>query len=139
MNDYGMRAFATIGVGSPGSISIRHTMCSVAPELPRGIWTEAWVRIDENHGIVITLSHTVATAPLAELESGYFMVRDSGVWLRVPSRGAFVPAGRDKRCWKSRAAAAHIAGGTVMPGVSGMIANLNVSPRKTLRAPNDGH
>ena len=134
-----MRAFATIGVGSLGSISIQHTMCSVAPELPPGIWAEAWIRIDENRGIVITLSHTVAAAPLAELETGYFMVRDSGVWLRVPSRGAFVPAGRDKRRRKFRAAAAHIAGATLIPGVTGMTADLNVSSRKTLRASNDGY
>jgi hypothetical protein len=83
-----MRSFATIGIGSLGSISIQHTMRLSASERPPGIVSDAWIRIEEDVGIVITSRQLAATTTLPPCATGYFMVRHGGFWLRLLDDGA---------------------------------------------------
>jgi len=71
-----MKAFATIGLGSLGSISFQHAITASGADRPYGIQTDSWIRLDERLGLVIT-STGGATA------SGYFMIKHDNVWQRL--------------------------------------------------------
>jgi len=71
-----MKAFATIGLGSLGSISFQHAITASGAERPYGIGAESWIRLDERLGLVVT-STGGATA------SGYFMIKHDNVWQRL--------------------------------------------------------
>jgi hypothetical protein len=71
-----MKAFATIGLGSLGSISFQHAISASGADRPYGIGTDAWIRLDERLGLVLT-STAGATA------NGYFMIKHDHVWQRL--------------------------------------------------------
>lgn len=70
-----MKAFATIGLGSLGSISIQHAIRALPADRPHGVAPEAWVRLDEKVGLVIGTAR-----PGCAGISGTFMVKQDGVW-----------------------------------------------------------
>ena len=71
-----MKAFATIGLGSLGSISFQHAITASGADRPYGIGADAWVRLDERLGLVITSTGGSAA-------SGYFMIKHDNVWQRL--------------------------------------------------------
>ena len=73
-----MKAFATIGLGSLGSISFQHAISALPADRPHGVAPDSWVRLDEKVGLVIC-----AQRPGAAGVSGYFMVKQSGTWHRL--------------------------------------------------------
>jgi hypothetical protein len=78
-----MRSFASFGIGSLGSISIQHTFGSADSDRPAGVSADAWVRLLDTVGIVITSRQTSATAALPPRATGYLVVKHDGVWLRL--------------------------------------------------------
>src|SRR6185312_232072 len=48
-----MKAFATIGLGSLGSISFQHAISALPADRPHGVAPDSWVRLDEKVGLVI--------------------------------------------------------------------------------------
>jgi hypothetical protein len=78
-----MKAFATIGLGSLGSISFQHAITASGADRPYGIGADTWIRLDERLGLVIT-STGGATA------NGYFMVKHDNLWQRltIEAKGA---------------------------------------------------
>jgi hypothetical protein len=76
-----MRSFASFGIGPLGSISIQHTIGSADSDRPAGISSDAWIRLQDTVGIVITSRQTGAT--LSPRATGYFVVKHDGVWLRL--------------------------------------------------------
>ena len=80
-----MRSFASIKLGSLGSLSIQHSISATA-DRPPGISPDGWIRLDENLGIVVHAPATSATASTAAeppAATGYFMVKHGGLWLRL--------------------------------------------------------
>lgn len=78
-----MKSFASIKLGSLGSLSFQHSISTTA-DRPPGISPEAWIRLDENLGIVVNAPATsAATAAAAPAATGYFMVKHGGLWLRL--------------------------------------------------------
>jgi hypothetical protein len=77
-----MKAFATIGIGSLGSISFQHAVHASRADRPYGIAADSWIRLDDHLGLVITSRGATAT--------GYFMLRHDNVWapLHLESKGA---------------------------------------------------
>jgi hypothetical protein len=73
-----MKAFATIGLGSLGSISFQHAIHALPADRPHGVAADSWIRLDEKLGLVIT-----GQRPDGAGISGYFMVRQSGMWHRL--------------------------------------------------------
>jgi hypothetical protein len=73
-----MKAFATIGLGSLGSISFQHAIHALPADRPHGVAPEAWIRLDEKLGVVIA-----SRKPGAMSISGYFMVKEGGAWHRL--------------------------------------------------------
>ena len=71
-----MKAFATIGLGSLGSISFQHAITASGADRPYGIGADVWVRLDERLGLVITATGGAAA-------SGYFMIKHDKVWQRL--------------------------------------------------------
>jgi hypothetical protein len=78
-----MKSFASFGIGSLGSISIQHTIGGTDSDRPVGISSDAWIRLQDTVGIVITSRQTTATAALPPRATGYFVVKHDGVWLRL--------------------------------------------------------
>jgi hypothetical protein len=78
-----MKSFASFGIGSLGSISIQHTIGGADSDRPAGISSDAWIRLQDAVGIVITSRQTTATAALPPRATGYFVVKHDGVWLRL--------------------------------------------------------
>ena len=70
-----MKAFATIGIGSLGSISFQHAIRTSGADRPYGIAADSWVRLDDNLGLVITSRGPAAT--------GYFMLKHDNIWQRL--------------------------------------------------------
>jgi hypothetical protein len=70
-----MKAFATIGLGSLGSISFQHAISALPADRPHGIPSDSWIRLDERLGVVIG-----AARPNTTGIPGYFMVKQSGIW-----------------------------------------------------------
>jgi hypothetical protein len=85
-----MRSFASIKLGSLGSLSIQHSISATA-DRPPGISPDGWIRLDENLGIVVhapatataTPTATASTAAEPPAATGYFMVKHGGLWLRL--------------------------------------------------------
>jgi hypothetical protein len=75
-----MKTFATFGLGSLGSISFQHAIHALPADRPHGIAADCWVRLDDKLGLVID------TAQSATGASGYFMVKQGGVWQRLTLR-----------------------------------------------------
>lgn len=73
-----MKAFATIGLGSLGSISFQHAIHALPADRPHGIAPDAWIRIDERLGLVVA-----GRKPGGAGISGYFMVKEGGAWQRL--------------------------------------------------------
>jgi len=71
-----MKAFATIGLGSLGSISFQHAVTTSGADRPYGIGADAWLRLDDRLGLVITSTGGAAA-------TGYFMVKHDNVWQRL--------------------------------------------------------
>jgi hypothetical protein len=78
-----MRTFATVGIGSLGSITVQHSVRSSASDRPPGIPQSAWIRLEEDAGIVITSAESAVGAALPPCATGYLMVRHGGCWLRL--------------------------------------------------------
>jgi hypothetical protein len=72
-----MRTFATFGLGSLGSISFQHAIHAFPADRPHGIASDCWVRLDDKLGLVIESSQSATGA------TGYFMVKQAGVWQRL--------------------------------------------------------
>ena len=70
-----MKAFATIGLGSLGSISFQHAISALPADRPYGVAPNAWIRLDENLGVVIGTQR-----PNTPGVPGYFMVKQQGSW-----------------------------------------------------------
>ena len=70
-----MKAFATIALGSLGSISFQHAIHASGADRPYGIPSDSWVRLDNHLGLVITSRGPAAT--------GYFMLKHDNVWQRL--------------------------------------------------------
>jgi hypothetical protein len=73
-----VKAFATIGLGSLGSISFQHAINALPADRPHGIAPDAWIRLDERLGVVIA-----SRKPNGAGICGYFMVKESGTWHRL--------------------------------------------------------
>ena len=73
-----MKAFATIGLGSLGTISFQHAISALPADRPHGIASESWIRLDDRLGLVIA-----GRKPGGAGISGYFMVKDAGSWHRL--------------------------------------------------------
>ena len=70
-----MKAFATLGLGSLGSISFQHAITASGADRPYGISADAWIRLDDRLGLVVTSTGAAA--------SGYFMIKHDNVWQRL--------------------------------------------------------
>ncbi len=78
-----MRSFASIKLGSLGSLSFQHSI-SASADRPPGIAPDAWIRLDENLGIVVNAPATpAATAAAAPAATGYLMVKHGSEWMRL--------------------------------------------------------
>jgi hypothetical protein len=73
-----MKAFATIGLGSLGSISFQHAINALPADRPHGVSSDAWIRLDEKLGVVIA-----SRRPNNNGITGYFMVKEGGSWHRL--------------------------------------------------------
>jgi hypothetical protein len=89
-----MRSFASIKLGSLGSLSIQHSISATA-DRPPGISPDEWIRLDENLGIVVhapaTSTATASTAAAPPAATGYLMVKHGGLWLRLNLEGQPAP------------------------------------------------
>jgi hypothetical protein len=70
-----MKAFATIGIGSLGSISFQHAIRTSGADRPYGIAADCWIRLDDHLGLVVASRGSTAT--------GYFMLKRDNVWQRL--------------------------------------------------------
>jgi hypothetical protein len=86
-----MKTFATIGIGSLGSISIQHSMFSSWDDRPAGVGAADWVRVSEELGLVITSRQRNPTAERPPCVEGYFVVRVAGAWLRLQEEAGQKP------------------------------------------------
>ena len=73
-----MKAFATIGLGSLGSISFQHAIHALPADRPHGVPSDSWIRLDDRLGIVLD-----AVPPSGEGVTGRIMVKHGGVWHRL--------------------------------------------------------
>jgi hypothetical protein len=71
-----MRTFATFGLGSLGSISFQHSIHTLPADRPHGVASDCWIRLDERLGLVIDGAQSAGP-------SGYFMVKQAGIWQRL--------------------------------------------------------
>ncbi len=72
-----MKTFATFGLGSLGSISFQHAIHALPADRPHGVAADCWIRLDDRLGLVID------SAQSASGLSGYFMVKQAGLWQRL--------------------------------------------------------
>jgi hypothetical protein len=72
-----MKAFATIGLGSLGSISFQHAIHALPADRPHGVAPDCWIRLDEKLGIVLDSVQAGSGA------SGRLMVKHDGMWHRL--------------------------------------------------------
>jgi hypothetical protein len=73
-----MKAFATIGLGSLGSISFQHAIHALPADRPHGVAADAWIRLEDKLGIVIG-----SRKPDGSGITGYFVVKEGGSWHRL--------------------------------------------------------
>jgi len=73
-----MKAFATIGLGSLGSLSFQHAIHALPADRPHGVAPDCWIRLDENLGLVID-----SLQPANGALNGHFRVKQAGVWHRL--------------------------------------------------------
>jgi hypothetical protein len=73
-----MKAFATIGLGSLGSISFQHAIHALPADRPYGVPVDCWIRLDEKLGLVIS-----APTAAGHGVNGYWMVKQAGTWHRL--------------------------------------------------------
>lgn len=81
-----MKAFATIGLGSLGSISFQHAIHALPADRPHGVAPDAWIRLDDKLGVVIA-----SRKPNSNGISGYFVVKEGGSWHRLITEGSPEP------------------------------------------------
>ena len=81
-----MKAFATIGLGSLGSISFQHAIHALPADRPHGLAPDCWIRLDERLGLVID-----SPQPSTGAINGHFMVKQAGVWHRLAPNGEARP------------------------------------------------
>jgi hypothetical protein len=72
-----MKTFATFGLGSLGSISFHHAVHALPADRPHGVASDCWIRLDEKLGIVVDAAQSAGNV------SGYFMVKQAGLWQRL--------------------------------------------------------
>lgn len=82
-----MKSFASIRLGSLGSISLQHTITRES-DRPPGIAPECWIRLDENLGLVVT---PPALGSAANVATGHLMFKHNGYWLRLQLENPVVP------------------------------------------------
>lgn len=82
-----MKAFATIGLGSLGTLTFQHSVHASRPDRPHGVAPGAWLPLDENFGVVISRSSANGAI------GGYFMVKQNGAWRRFQPEHAPTQAG----------------------------------------------
>jgi hypothetical protein len=70
-----MKAFATIGLGSLGSISFQHAIHALPADRPHGIAPDCWVRLDDKLGLVID-----SMPAEGGCVTGRLMVKQAGIW-----------------------------------------------------------
>ncbi|MEJ1961472.1 MAG: hypothetical protein WDO56_07985 [Gammaproteobacteria bacterium] len=75
-----MKAFATIGLGSLGSISFQHAIHALPADRPHGVAPDCWIRLEEELGLVIDTPQSSGGL------SGHFMVKRAGMWHRLALR-----------------------------------------------------
>jgi hypothetical protein len=90
-----MKSYASIKLGSLGSLSIQHSISAQA-DRPPGVAADEWICLEENLGIVITPPQTSGSAPpqtsgsAAASATGCLMFKHKGIWVRLdlnPSSG----------------------------------------------------
>lgn len=80
-----MKSFASIRLGSLGSISLQHSITS-GSDRPPGVAADCWIRLEENLGLVVTPPPLGSSAtPVA---TGQLMFKHNGYWLRLQLEGA---------------------------------------------------
>ena len=72
-----MKAFATIGLGSLGSISFQHAINALPADRPHGVPPDCWIRLDEKLGLVIDTQQSAGGL------GGHFMVKQGSMWHRL--------------------------------------------------------
>lgn len=83
-----MRSFASIKLGSLGSLNIHHSISS-GSDRPAGVAADAWIRLEENLGLVITAPHganasaAAAASGTPPAASGYLVFKHNGFWMRL--------------------------------------------------------
>jgi len=77
-----MKSFASIRLGSLGSISVQHSITSDA-DRPPGVTADAWVRLEDNLGLVVVPPQNAPASAGPPTASGYFMVKYNGYWMRL--------------------------------------------------------
>jgi hypothetical protein len=75
-----LKSYASIKLGSLGSLSIQHSISAHA-DRPPGVAADEWICLEENLGIVITPPQTSGSA--AASATGYMMLKRKGVWVRL--------------------------------------------------------
>ncbi|MBX5461912.1 MAG: hypothetical protein IRZ28_12600 [Steroidobacteraceae bacterium] len=71
-----MKAFATIGLGSLGTISFQQAIHASRADRPHGVSADCWLPLDENFGVVLSRK------PCGGGITGHFMVKQNGIWHR---------------------------------------------------------
>jgi len=71
-----MKAFATIGLGSLGTISFQQAIHASRADRPHGVAADCWLPLHEHFGVVLSRK------PCGGGSAGYFMVKQNGVWHR---------------------------------------------------------
>ena len=85
-----MKSFASIRLGSLGSISVQHSITSNA-DRPAGIAADAWIRLEDNLGIVVIPPQSGTASSGPAVASGYLMVKHNGYWVRLQLENALSP------------------------------------------------
>ncbi len=75
-----MKSFASIRLGSLGSLSIQHSI-SRDSDRPPGVARDAWIRLEENLGVVI--EPRTSSAAGSASATGHMMVKQNGSWVRL--------------------------------------------------------
>ena len=78
-----MKSFASIRLGSLGSLNIQHSI-SRDSDRPPGVARDAWIRLEENLGVVIAPpASSAAGAATPPSATGHMMVKQNGSWVRL--------------------------------------------------------
>ncbi len=85
-----MKSFASIRLGSLGSISVQHSITSEA-DRPPGVAADAWIRLEDNLGLVVVPPHPGSASSATPVATGHLMVRHNGYWLRLQLENAPAP------------------------------------------------